>query len=217
MVQLQLSDNGLLIDNIYSQIYLATATQIIARFDIADQIKRDSLDAIISLKKLGLQVIMLTGDNQVAATEIAKHVAIDEVYANCKPADKIAKIRKLQSQENHVVFVGDGINDAPSLAAADIGIAIGNGTDIARQSAAISLMRNSLFGVSDSILLARQINKNMRQNLFGSFIYNSIAVLVAAGVLYPTFGTLLNPMIASVVMSLSSVSVIGNSLRLRFA
>lgn len=217
MVQLQLSDNGLLVDNIYSQIYLATATQIIARFDIADQIKHDSLDAIMSLKKLGLQIIMLTGDNQIAATEIAKLVEIDEVYANCKPADKIAKVTELQSQGKKVVFVGDGINDAPSLAGADIGIAIGSGTDIARQSAAISLMRSSLFGVSDSILLARQMNKNMHQNLFGSFIYNSIAVLVAAGVLYPALGILLNPMIASVVMSLSSVSVIGNSLRLRFA
>lgn len=217
MLQLQLSDNELLIDNIYSQIYLANATQIIARFDIADQTKPESLEAINNLKRLGLQVIMLTGDNQVAAMEIAKQVAINDVYANCKPADKIAKIRELQSQGNHVVFVGDGINDAPSLAAADIGIAIGSGTDIARQSAAISLMRDSLSGVSDSILLARQINKNMRQNLFGSFIYNIIAVLVAAGVLYPTFGVLLNPMIASVVMSLSSVSVIGNSLRLRFA
>lgn len=215
ILELELNHNNLITDSIHSQIYLANSTEVIACFDIADKIKSDSIEAISQLKSLGLQVVMLTGDNQIAANDIAKRVGINEVFANCKPADKIDKVIELQNLGHKVIFVGDGINDAPSLAQADIGIAIGGGTDIARQSAAISLMRESTIGVFDAIILAKKINHNMRQNLFGSFIYNSLAVLVAAGILYPVCGVLLNPMIASIVMSISSLSVIGNALRLK--
>lgn len=215
MLQLQRNHNNLITDSINSQIYLANSTEILACFDIADKIRYDSIKAISQLKLLGLQVVMLTGDNQISANHIAKQIGVNDVFANCNPANKIDKVIELQKSGHKVVFVGDGINDAPSLAQADIGIAIGGGTDIARQSAAISLMRESVMGVFDAIILAKRINCNMRQNLFGSFVYNSVAVLVAAGILYPLYGVLLNPMIATVIMSISSLSVIGNALRLK--
>jgi Cu+-exporting ATPase len=160
---------------------------------------------------------MVTGDNCSSAKHIAQQAGINEVFAECKPQDKIAIVKQYQAQGKIVAFVGDGINDAPSLAQAEIGIAIGGGTDIALQTASISLLPGQLRAVDDALKLARKINLNMRQNLFGSFIYNSLAVAVAAGALYPLWGILLNPVIASVVMSLSSITVIANALRLRFA
>lgn len=207
----------LLVENSYSQIYLAQGAMLLARIDIADIIKHDSLAAIEQFKQNGLRVIMLTGDNQASAENIAAQVGIGEIYANCKPDDKLALIKKLQAENQKVIFVGDGINDAPSLIQADLGVAIGGGTDIAMHSAAITLMRDSLSGVTIALNLASKINLNMRQNLFGSFIYNSLAVLVAAGILYPFWHIELNPIIASVVMSLSSLTVIFNALRLRYA
>ena len=211
------NQSELLQNNNYSQIYLATKEKILLRVDIADAVKVDSAAAITELTKQGYQIAMVSGDNKSTAETIAAQVGISEVYAECKPQDKAALIQKFQAQGKVVAFVGDGINDAPSLALANIGIAMGGGSDIALQSASISLMRNSLFGVVDALNLAHKINQNMRQNLFGSFIYNALAVLVAAGVLYPIWGIMLNPVIASVVMSLSSITVISNALRLRNA
>lgn len=211
-------DNSrLLVDNGYSQIYLANRTQILLRVDIADALREDSAAAVAALQHAGYNVAMVSGDNWTTARKIAQAVGIDEVYAKCKPRDKTQVIQKLQERGETVAFVGDGINDAPSLAQADIGIAMGSGSDIAMQSAAITLLNNSLFGVIAATSLAQKINRNMRQNLFGSFVYNSVAVVVAAGVLYPLWGILLNPVIASVVMSLSSITVISNALRLRKA
>lgn len=217
MKEMKLVDSELLTDNNYSQIYLATQDKILARVDISDILKPDTIQTIAALKAQGLSVAMVTGDNQSSANHIAQQAGINEVFAECKPQDKIVIVKQYQAQSKIVAFVGDGINDAPSLAQADIGIAIGGGTDIALQTASISLLRGQLSAVDDALKLARKINLNMRQNLFGSFIYNSLAVAVAAGALYPLWGILLNPIIASVVMSLSSITVIGNALRLRFA
>lgn len=217
MKEMELVDSELLTDNNYSQIYLATQDKILVRVDISDILKPDTIQTIAALKAQGLSVAMVTGDNQSSANHIAQQAGINEVFAECKPQDKIAIVKQYQAQGKIVAFVGDGINDAPSLAQADIGIAIGGGTDIALQTASISLLRGQLTAVDDALKLARKINLNMRQNLFGSFIYNSLAVAVAAGALYPLWGILLNPIIASVVMSLSSITVIGNALRLRFA
>ena len=213
--QTQDGNSQLLIDNGYSHIYLANDKQILLRVDIADTIRDDSALAISALKNHGYKVAMVSGDNFVTAHKIAAEAGISQVYAECKPADKTRIIKTLQQQGQVVAFVGDGINDAPSLTAADIGIAMGGGSDIALQSAAITVLNNSLLGVVAAVDLARKINRNMRENLFGSFIYNVLAVSVAAGVLYPLWGILLNPVIASVVMSLSSLTVISNALRLR--
>lgn len=217
MKEMGLIDSKLIIDNHYSQIYLATQDKILARVDISDILKPDTKETIAKLKAHGLSVAMVTGDNRSSAEYIAQQAGINEVFAECKPQDKIAIVKQYQAQGKIVAFVGDGINDAPSLAQAEIGIAIGGGTDIALQTASISLLPGQLSAVDDALKLARKINLNMRQNLFGSFIYNSLAVAVAAGALYPLWGILLNPVIASVVMSLSSITVIANAIRLRFA
>ncbi|HRG63683.1 MAG TPA: heavy metal translocating P-type ATPase [Burkholderiales bacterium] len=217
MKEMGLIDSKLIIDNHYSQIYLATQDKILARVDISDILKPDTTQTVAKLKAQGLSVAMVTGDNRSSAKHIAQQAGIGEIFAECKPQDKIAIVKQYQAQGKIVAFVGDGINDAPSLAQAEIGIAIGGGTDIALQTASISLLRGQLSAVDDALKLARKINLNMRQNLFGSFIYNSLAVAIAAGALYPLWGILLNPVIASVVMSLSSITVIANALRLRFA
>ena len=215
--QTQDRDSQLLVENGYSHIYLADDTQVLLRVDIADLIREDSAAAIKHLQRDGYLVVMVSGDNWATARKIAAEAGISEVYAECKPADKTQLIKTLQQQGQVVAFVGDGINDAPSLTAANIGIAMGGGSDIALQSAAITVLNNSLVGVVSAVDLARKINRNMRENLFGSFIYNLLAVSVAAGVFYPVWGILLNPVIASVVMSLSSLTVISNALRLRNA
>ena len=217
MKEMGLIDSKLIIDNHYSQIYLATQDKILARVDISDILKPDTTQTVAKLKAQGLSVAMVTGDNRSSAKHIAQQAGIGEIFAECKPQDKIAIVKQYQAQGKIVAFVGDGINDAPSLAQAEIGIAIGGGTDIALQTASISLLPGQLSAVDDALKLARKINLNMRQNLFGSFIYNSLAVAIAAGALYPLWGILLNPVIASVVMSLSSITVIANALRLRFA
>lgn len=209
-------DSSLFINNHFSQVFLADEHRVLARIDISDAIKHDSELAIKKLRQNGMKVAMVTGDNQENANYIASQVGLDAVYANCKPQDKINIVKTLQ--QNYIVaFVGDGINDAPSLVQADVGIAMGGGTDIAVQSAGITLMRSSLVGVNDAITIGRAIKRNMQQNLFGSFIYNVIAVVIAAGALYPVWHILLNPIIASVAMSLSSITVILNALRLRKA
>lgn len=207
--------NNLNNDNHFTQVFLANETEILARVDISDTIKPDSAKAIKKLSQMGMKIAMVTGDNFNNANYVAKQVGIDKVYAECKPQDKIDLVKQLQSQKYIVLFVGDGINDAPSLTSADIGIAIGGGTDIAIASADITLMSGSLGSVEDAIIIGKAINKNMKQNLFGSFIYNILAVVIATGAFYPVLHVLLNPIIASIAMSMSSITVILNALRLR--
>jgi len=182
---------------------------------VADPIKNSTPDALEALKKKGLKLIMLTGDNKGTADAIGKKLGIDEIYADVMPDQKTEIVKRLQSEGKKVAMAGDGVNDAPALAQADVGIAMGSGTDIAMQSAGITLIRGDLRGIVRAIHLSRATLKNIRQNLFFAFIYNALGVPIAAGILYPFFGILLSPMLASAAMSLSSVSVIGNALRLR--
>jgi Cu+-exporting ATPase len=184
---------------------------------IADPIKEAARGAIRSLKAEGLRVVMLTGDTRSNAEVVARAVGIDEVEAEVLPAQKGDVVRRLKAQGRIVAMAGDGINDAPALAAADVGIAMGSGADIAMQSAGIVLLRGDLYGVIRARALSRATIRNIKQNLKLAFVYNTIGIPVAAGVLYPALGLLLNPMIASAAMSLSSVSVIANALRLRLA
>lgn len=208
-------DSVLFVRNHFTQAFLTTDDTVLARIDISDTLKDDSVRAIKKLQSIGLKVAMVTGDNQENAEYIAEQIGLDKVYANCKPQDKIEIVKSMQENYN-VAFVGDGINDAPSLVQADVGIAIGSGTDIAMQSAQITLINGSLDGISKAITIGKSINKNMKQNLFGSFVYNTLAVAIAAGALYPFGHVLLNPIIASTAMSLSSITVILNALRLKY-
>ena len=182
---------------------------------VADPIKESTAGAIEHLHQLGLRVIMLTGDNERTARAVAEKLDIDEVEAGVEPQHKNERVRKLREQGRVVAMAGDGINDAPALAAADVGIAMGTGTDVAMESAGITLLKGDLRGIEKAIRLSRATMRNIRQNLFFAFIYNSFGIPIAAGVLYPFFGLLLSPIIAGAAMSLSSVSVIANALRLR--
>ena len=182
---------------------------------VADPIKETTPEAIKRLHAEGLKVVMLTGDSEATAQAVATKVGIDEVHADVSPEDKHKIVSELQSGGARVAMAGDGINDAPALAQADVGIAMGTGTDVAMESAGVTLVKGDLLGVAKARELSRATMRNIRQNLFFAFIYNSLGVPVAAGVLYPFFGLLLSPMIAAAAMSLSSVSVIGNALRLR--
>ena len=182
---------------------------------VADPIKATTPDAIAALHKAGMKVVMLTGDSKATAEAVARQIGIDEVHADVSPEDKNRIIRELQSQGAIVAMCGDGINDAPALAQADVGIAMGTGTDVAMESASLTLVKGDLRGVARAQRLSRATMGNIRQNLFFAFVYNSLGVPVAAGVLYPFFGLLLSPIIAAAAMSLSSVSVIANALRLR--
>ena len=184
---------------------------------VADPIKATAFAAIAELHELGLKLVMLTGDNRRTAAAVAKALGIDAVEAEIEPAGKIAHIKKLHADGQQVAMAGDGINDAPALSEADVGIAMGTGTDVAMQSAGITLMRGDLRGIAKAIRLSRATMRNIRQNLFFAFIYNALGIPLAAGVLYPVFGLLLSPIIAGAAMSLSSVSVIGNALRLHKA
>ena len=197
-------------------IYLAINGQAAAIITVADPIKDDSKAAIAAIKQAGLKVVLLTGDNQQTAQAVAKAVDIDEVIAEVLPADKSLHVQTLQQTGEYVGMVGDGINDAPALAAADVGFAIGTGTDVAIESADITLMRGSLHGVADAIHISRATVRNIKQNLFGAFIYNSLGIPVAAGVLYPLTGLLLSPILAGAAMALSSVTVVSNANRLRY-
>jgi len=182
---------------------------------VADPVKDTTAEAIRDLHALGLKIVMLTGDNRRTAEVVAKQLAIDAVEAEIEPAGKVDHVKKLRVEGKHVVMAGDGINDAPALSEAEVGIAMGTGTDVAMQSAGITLVKGALRGIAKAIRLSRATMGNIRQNLFFAFIYNALGVPVAAGVLYPFFGLLLSPIIAGAAMSLSSVSVIGNALRLR--
>ncbi|MGB5251131.1 MAG: HAD-IC family P-type ATPase, partial [Sedimenticolaceae bacterium] len=184
---------------------------------VADPIKATSRDAIAALHDDGIQVVMLTGDNHTTAEAVADQLGIDRVEAEILPDQKAEVVRQLQAEGHTVAMAGDGINDAPALAQAQVGIAMGTGTDVAMESAGVTLVKGDLRGIVRARHLSRATMRNIRQNLFFAFVYNSLGVPVAAGVLYPFFGLLLSPMIAAAAMSFSSVSVIGNALRLRRA
>jgi Cu+-exporting ATPase len=184
---------------------------------VADPIKASTPEAIASLKREGLRLVMLTGDNATTANAVARQLGLDEVIADVKPDAKVAAIKKLQASGRVVAMAGDGINDAPALAQAQVGIAMGTGTDVAMESAGVTLVQGDLRGVARARHLSRQTMANIKQNLFFAFVYNTVGGPVAAGVLYPFFGLLLSPMLAAAAMSLSSVSVIGNALRLKNA
>jgi Cu+-exporting ATPase len=182
---------------------------------VADPIKESSRATISSLKETGIRVVMVTGDSRTTAEAVARNLGIDDVRAEVSPDKKHEVVQQLQRDGKVVAMAGDGINDAPALAQADVGIAMGSGADIAIQSADIVLVKGDLRGIVRARLLSRAVMKNVRQNLFLAFAYNIVGIPVAAGVLYPVTGLLLNPMIASAAMTFSSVSVIGNALRLR--
>jgi Cu+-exporting ATPase len=184
---------------------------------VADPIKSSTQDAIRMLHKAGVRIVMLTGDSQTTAEAVARKIGIDRVEAEVLPEQKVEAIKKLQAAGNRVAMAGDGINDAPALAQADVGIAMGTGTDVAMESAAVTLVKGDLRGIARARRLSQATMRNIRQNLFFAFVYNALGVPIAAGVLYPIFGLLLSPMIASAAMTFSSVSVIGNALRLRRA
>jgi Cu+-exporting ATPase len=196
-------------------LFLAVAGQAAGIIAIADPVKRTTPDALRSLIALGLRVVMLTGDNRATAEAVGRLLGIDNVVAEILPDEKHALVQRMKSEGHVVAMAGDGVNDAPALAAADVGIAMGNGTEVAISSAGITLVKGDLTGIVQAIALSRATMRNIRQNLFFAFIYNAIGVPLAAGVLYPVLGLLLSPMVAALAMSLSSVSVIGNALRLR--
>ena len=196
-------------------LYFAEDRQLLGVIAVADVVKPDSAAAIAALRRSGCEVVLLTGDNQRTAEAIARQVGVDRVIAQVLPQDKARCIEDLQKAGRLVAMVGDGVNDAPALVTADVGLAIGAGTDVAIESADVVLMRSSLMDIVDAAALSRATLRNIRQNLFWAFFYNSVGIPVAAGVLYPALGITLNPMIAAAAMSLSSVCVVSNALRLR--
>ena len=198
-------------------IFVAVDGRAAGMLAVADPVKSTAPQAIRELHTLGLKLVMLTGDNRRTADAVATQLGLDGVEAQIDPAGKAAYIKKLRAQGGYVAMAGDGINDAAALSEANVGIAMGTGSDVAMQSAAITLVRGDLRGIAQAIRLARTTMRNIRQNLLFAFLYNALGIPVAAGVLYPLFGWLLSPMIAGAAMSLSSVSVIANALRLRNA
>jgi Cu+-exporting ATPase len=198
-------------------VYVAADGALAGLLAVADPIKPTSREAIARLKRMGLQVVLLTGDNRRTAEAMAREAGVDRVVAGVLPDGKVEEIRRLQKEGAVVAMVGDGINDAPALAQADVGIAVGSGTDIAIEASDVTLMRGDLTAVADAVALSRRTLRIMKQNLFWAFVYNVVGIPVAAGVLYPVFGLLLSPILASAAMAFSSVSVVTNSLRLRRA
>jgi Cu+-exporting ATPase len=201
----------------HTVMFVAVDGVLAGLISVADPIKETTAEAIQQLHKERLRIVMLTGDNRLTAEAVARRLGIDEVIAGVLPDQKAAAITRLQQEGRVVAMAGDGINDAPALAQANVGIAMGTGTDVAMQSAGVTLVQGDLRAIVRARRLSRAAMSNIRQNLLLAFIYNSLGVPVAAGVLYPFFGVLLSPMVAAAAMSLSSVSVVGNALRLRRA
>ena len=195
-------------------VLLAVDGKAAALLAVRDPLRQDSVDALQRLHRAGYRLVMLTGDNPTTANAIAKEAGIDEVIAGVLPDGKADAIKNLQRQGRQVAMVGDGINDAPALAQADVGIAMGGGSDVAIETAAITLMRHSLMGVADALAISKATLRNMKQNLLGAFIYNSLGIPIAAGILWPLTGTLLNPVVAGAAMALSSITVVSNANRL---
>ena len=195
--------------------YIAMDGRVRGYISISDPIKKTSKRAVDVLIKKGIEVIMLTGDNYNTAQSVANDLHLTSFKAECLPEDKLNFIKQLQAEGKIVAMAGDGINDAPALAQANIGIAMGTGTDVAIESAEITLLKGDLVGIVKAMNLSAMVMKNIRQNLFFAFFYNALGIPLAAGILFPVFGVLLSPMIAAAAMSFSSVSVISNSLRLR--
>jgi len=196
-------------------INMAVDGKLAGLFAIADPVKASTPDALRALAAEGIKVIMLTGDNRTTANAVARSLGIADVEAEVLPEQKSAVVAKLQQSGRIVAMAGDGVNDAPALAAAEVGIAMGTGTDVAMESAGITLLKGDLGGIVRARRLSQATMRNIRQNLFFAFIYNAAGIPIAAGILYPAFGLLLSPIIAAAAMALSSVSVVGNALRLR--
>ena len=195
-------------------MFLAVDGVLAGLLAVADRIKETTPQAIAALHDAGLRIVMLTGDNAVTAQAVAKSLGIDAVHADVSPADKAAVVNALRAEGRRVAMAGDGINDAPALAAADVGIAMGSGTDVAMESAQVTLVKGELTAIMRARALSQATVVNIRQNLFFAFVYNALGVPLAAGVLYPWLGVTLSPMVAAAAMSLSSVSVVSNALRL---
>ncbi|MGE3920028.1 MAG: heavy metal translocating P-type ATPase, partial [Gammaproteobacteria bacterium] len=202
-------------DEAATVIYIVRDKKIIGLIFITDPVKPESISAIERLHQMNIKTIMITGDNEITASKIAKEVKIKEFFSELLPGDKLQIIKKQQLKGEIVAMVGDGINDAPALAQANIGYAIGSGTDIAMESADITLMNSSLNNIADSIIISNATMRNIKQNLFGAFIYNMMGIPIAAGILYPFINLLLNPMIAGAAMAFSSVTIVLNANRLR--
>jgi Cu+-exporting ATPase len=221
-----LRDSGIRVDELKAQademlsagqtvIFIGVDRTAAGLIGIADPLKQSSVQAIANLKNQGLRLLMLTGDNRATAETVARKLGIEEFEAEVLPQQKAEVVKRLQASGRVVAMAGDGINDAPALAQAQVGIAMGTGTDVAMESGGITLVKGDLAGIVRARKLSQATMRNIRQNLFFAFIYNSIGVPIAAGVLYPVFGVLLSPILAAAAMSFSSVSVITNSLRLR--
>jgi Cu+-exporting ATPase len=198
-------------------IFAAVDGRLAGLLAIADPIKKSTPDAIRALKGDGIRIVMLTGDNRTTAQAVAARLGIEEVEAEILPEDKGQVVKQLREKGRVVAMAGDGVNDAPALAAADVGIAMGTGTDVAMESAGVTLLKGDLRGIVRARRLSEATMRNIRQNLFFAFVYNALGVPVAAGALYPVFGISLSPIFAAAAMALSSVSVVSNALRLRYA
>jgi Cu+-exporting ATPase len=200
-----------------SVMFLAVDGQLAGLLSVSDPIKDSSAHALQELRTAGVRIVMATGDGAATAQAVARVLGIDEVHGEVRPQDKLDLVNRLKAAGRCVAMAGDGINDAPALAAADVGIAMGTGTDVAMSSAQLTLVKGDLRGIARARALSSATVSNMRQNLGFALVYNALGVPIAAGVLYPVFGLLLSPMLAALAMSLSSVSVVGNALRLRGA
>jgi Cu+-exporting ATPase len=196
-------------------MFVAVDNEFAGLLAVSDPIKPSTPEAISALHKLGLRVIMLTGDNERTARTVAEKLQLDQFEAGTDPQAKNQRMKALRSEGRVVAMAGDGINDAPALAEADVGIAMGTGTDVAMEAAGVTLVKGDLRGIVRAVRLSRLVMRNIRQNLFFAFVYNALGIPIAAGVLFPLFGILLSPMIAAAAMSASSLCVVANSLRLR--
>jgi P-type E1-E2 ATPase len=196
-------------------VILATKEQVLATILVSDGVKGEAAEAIKNLHRLGIKTVMLTGDDKNTAEYIARQVGIDEVIAHVLPEDKLRKIKELQTEGRIVAMAGDGVNDAPALAQADVGIAMATGTDVAIESAGITLLHGDISKLVKAIKLSKMTMRGIKQNLFFAFVYNVVGIPLAGGLFYPIFGWLLSPVFAGLAMALSSVSVVGNALRLK--